>query len=357
MQDKNGHAFAGVIGTAPGGVIAVIGGEDDEVVGADFRKKRSQPNIEFLQRPRIPGHVAAVSVQHVKIHQVGKKQPARSRLPQVVNGLHAMGIRFRRMRLRNPAAGEDVADLADAGDADAGVLQFVQHRARRPKRIVVPVGRAFEVAVRAGEGPRNHASDFPGVGQTARNTADFVQTLQRDHVLMGGDLQDRIGRGVENGISAGDVFRTELIKNGGAAGGLIAEESDSGLAFDGADQFGRKFFKGGERFFQHDPGDFPMSRGGVLPGRTPGHDAETAGLRNAGGRTVEGEAEAEPVKVGRLQTGVVFDDVSEGVGPLIAVVRRLRGVSDPDAVQNNDEGSGSCFHSRDDLLGGWHRDG
>jgi hypothetical protein len=95
-----------------------------------------------------------------------------------------------------------------------------------------------------------------------------------------------------------------------------------------------------------------MSRGGVIPGRTLGHDAETSGWRDASRHSAEGEPEAEPVKVGRLQTGVAFDDVSEGVGPLIAVVRRIRGVSDPDAVQNNDEGTGSCFHSRDDLLGG-----
>ena len=50
MEDEEGDFFAGVIGARPGGVIAVVSGEDDEVSGADFAEEGAE-SIDELARP------------------------------------------------------------------------------------------------------------------------------------------------------------------------------------------------------------------------------------------------------------------------------------------------------------------
>ena len=36
VEDEEGDLFAGVVGAGPGGVVAVVGGNDDEVGGRDL---------------------------------------------------------------------------------------------------------------------------------------------------------------------------------------------------------------------------------------------------------------------------------------------------------------------------------
>ena len=51
------------------------------------------------------------------------------------------------------------------------------------------------------------------VGDLSRRLADPVQLGQRDHVLVRGDLQHRIGRRVQDQIAGGDVLGAQLVAN------------------------------------------------------------------------------------------------------------------------------------------------
>ena len=143
MQDHERHFLAGVIGAAPGRVVAVIGGDDDEVVLVDPREEAGEPRVELDQRLRVAGDVAAVAVEHVEIDEVREDQPVVGRVPQLVDRGHAFGVRGRGRRARDAAAGEDVADLAHAFDREPGFLDRVEHGARRHHRIIVPAARAL----------------------------------------------------------------------------------------------------------------------------------------------------------------------------------------------------------------------
>ena len=60
-KDEDGHLLAGVVGAAPGGVVAVVGGEDEKVVGPELRDELREPIIELLQGVGIAWNVAAMS--------------------------------------------------------------------------------------------------------------------------------------------------------------------------------------------------------------------------------------------------------------------------------------------------------
>src|SRR3954451_6849241 len=65
-----------MIGATPGRVAAVIGGDDQQIVRFQTLAKLRQAAIEFLQRKRITGGIAAMTIDRIEIDEVGKQQPA-----------------------------------------------------------------------------------------------------------------------------------------------------------------------------------------------------------------------------------------------------------------------------------------
>ena len=59
------------------GIAAVIGGDQQQIGGAQRGEKRAEQRVEFLERTREAFHILAVSVEHVEIDQVGENQAAR----------------------------------------------------------------------------------------------------------------------------------------------------------------------------------------------------------------------------------------------------------------------------------------
>ncbi len=51
-KDQDRHLFAGVVGAAPGRIVAVVGGEDQEIVGPQLGDQLGQAAIERLKRLR-----------------------------------------------------------------------------------------------------------------------------------------------------------------------------------------------------------------------------------------------------------------------------------------------------------------
>ena len=119
--------LAGVVGAAPGGVVAVVGGDDDEVAVAQGGLDLRDAPVEGLERGRIAGNVAAVAEFAVEIDEIGEDEAAVGQILQRLDGGRQAGIVAVGLDLPARAAmGEDVADLADRDDGAAGLRQRVE---------------------------------------------------------------------------------------------------------------------------------------------------------------------------------------------------------------------------------------
>ena len=268
--------------------------------------------------------VVAVAPEHVRLDQVREDQALVDLLQQPLGRLDALDVRLRRMRLVDVLAGEDVADLADAVHAHAGVAD--QREVVRPLRLereVVPVRRAHVVARLAGEGPRDHAPDGVLAGQDlARVPAALVQLLERDRVLVRGDLEDGVGRRVDDPLARALVLLAELLDDLGAGGGLVAEHAAARAVHERVDHVVREAVRvGRERLRRDDPHHLPVPRRGVLALRAldePAGDRGRAGLRRAALQRLDvPEARAPRASAGRARRPPCarFPSVSEPSSP------------------------------------------
>ena len=78
----------------------------------------------------------------------------------------------------------------------------------------------------AEEGPCDHAADADAalVEQFARGFAQSPQAVQTEGLLMGGDLHDAVGAGVEDGLAGAQVLHAECCEDVGAGCGVISEK-------------------------------------------------------------------------------------------------------------------------------------
>ena len=84
---------------------------------------------------------------------------------------------------------------------------------------------------RARDDPR-HA---PGVEQPPRGAAPGVERLERHRPLVRGDLEDRVGRGVDDGLAGALVLLAQLPDDLGPARGAVREDpGDAGGGHEGA---------------------------------------------------------------------------------------------------------------------------
>ena len=65
-----------MIGTGRGRIVAVIGGNDEQIVASQLRNDARQPGVEPFQVGGVSAHVVAVSVKGVEVHEIGHDQTA-----------------------------------------------------------------------------------------------------------------------------------------------------------------------------------------------------------------------------------------------------------------------------------------
>src|SRR5204862_4851524 len=108
---------------------------------------------------------------------------------------------------------EDVADLADAVHLVAALADERQVvRPLRLEREVMPVRRTHVVPRLSDERAGDHSSDGMLAGQDlARDAAAFVQLLERNRLFVGRDLEDRVGRRVDDPLARTLVLLTQLL--------------------------------------------------------------------------------------------------------------------------------------------------
>src|SRR5207253_10976793 len=61
-EDQDGNVFAGMVGGRSGGVAAVVGGDDGEVLRVQLPLEAGQPGVKLLERAGISLDVVAVPV-------------------------------------------------------------------------------------------------------------------------------------------------------------------------------------------------------------------------------------------------------------------------------------------------------
>src|ERR1700682_1256817 len=183
------------------------------------------------------------------------------------------------MRLDDSFARENVANFPDADHREASFANRIQNRARRSHRKIVPPRRAPETSRRAIEWPRDDTPDSISIGMLPRDLANLVKFSDRQHVLMRGDLQNRIGRCVKNGMAGPHMFCAQLLQDGRATTRVVSDKCYACFALDLADKLIRELFEDGKWFIDNRTGDFPMSGRGIFSGRAFLHFAEARQIR------------------------------------------------------------------------------
>ena len=225
VQDKKRNLLAGVVGPAKRRVVPVVGGDDDEVVRLHDFEKIAEPAIEFRQRLRVTGHVAPMAEEHVEIDQIREEQAVFHFRPKLARCIPCLR-RSKRSGCDSvmPSPAKMSAIFPTPMTSDAAFAERVENAARRLHGVIVPPRGAPEMSRRAIERPRDDAPDAGGVRVAARDFANLVKPLDRQHVFVRGDLQNGIGGGVEDRFAGAHVFRAEFFENGGAAARVVADE-------------------------------------------------------------------------------------------------------------------------------------
>ena len=265
--------------------------------------------------------------EHVRLDEVDEDEALVDLAQEPLGLLNPLDVRLRRVGLVDVATREDVADLADAVHLLAGLAHERQVvRPARLEREVVPVRRPDVVARLARERPGDHAAD--GVlarEDLARRAAAVVELLQRDRVLVRGDLEDRVRGRVDDPLPRPLVLLPQLLDDVRAGRGLVSQHAAGGLVHERVDHVVREAVRIGRKCLRgDDPHVLPVARRRVLPLRAleePAGDCRCAWLRRASLERLD-VAEAERLETRQVEPADGSGDVSERVRPFVPVLRR-----------------------------------
>ncbi len=160
---------------------------------------------------------------------------------------------------------------------------------------------------------------------------------------MGGDLEDAVGGGVDDGPAGPNVLGPELGDDLRARGGLVAQNAlDAGPVFERGDELGRKApGEEGERLVQDEAHELPVPVQGVFAAGPLGHAAPGGQRRRDRGDAREGHdvPQAELSEKGQAQAAAALGDVDQRVGPLVAKVGGVGQAADADGIQDDQDGA------------------
>ena len=237
--DEHRHVFARVIRAGRGGIVAVIGGDDEDVVGR-AAAGAAPAGVEPLEILGVL-HLVAMAVDGVEVHQVGEDQAPRGRRHRRLDFVHAVIVTGGVDRRRHAAPGEQILDFPIA---TTGRPAAFNRSSRVGANGVSEKSRRLAVRLNAPgapmNGPRDHTADpcpsatssyaisqirySSGTGMTS-SCAAIWKTLS--------------GGGVNDWLAGFHVLRPELVDDGGAGGDGVAENLPANAAFELGDQLGR----------------------------------------------------------------------------------------------------------------------
>ena len=255
-------------------------------------------------------------------------------------------------RRRDAAACKQIFNLADCDDRARRRPEPIQQcLAGGRQRKIAAIRRPLEMARSANERAGDDAADAqPFAGQPVGDFARTIELRNRHDFLVRGDLKHAVGRRVHDPVAGLHVLGAELVDDHRARRGLVAEHAAAGLAREIVEEFRREsVWEDRKRAIEHDAHHLPVTRDGILAGRSFGHAAD--GSRKAGigaltgGRAERGDAAETKRAQGRQGQRHGARDVAERVAAFVAVRRGIRQRADSDAVEDNDDGSGGRGHA------------
>ena len=202
----------------------MVGGDHQNILLAQLGQESTQPPVKLRQSPGIAVNVSAVTVEHIKVHQIHKAQTVEISRGIVVGVSHAVGIALVKDVLRVSLTGENVVNFANGQAVQPGFGNGVQHGFRRRLQgEVVAVGGAGEAGFRsAHKGTGNDPAyavispeNFPGF------PAGIVQLLKGNHILMGRHLEHGVGGGVDDPFARFHVLPAVIPDHVGAGIGKV----------------------------------------------------------------------------------------------------------------------------------------
>src|SRR5581483_3539653 len=226
--DKDRNLLARVISAAPGGITAMVGGDDHEIVGGELVQQVRKARIEGFEGGSISGDVAAVSIDGVEVDKIGEQQPAIAQLRKALQrAIEQRIIIAPPLVVSGSAVSKDIVDLADRNHvASVGGGEVEDGGFRRRDREVAAVRGPLEILRRRSrERAGDDAADVERIDQPARDLADREQPCKPERLLMGCDLEHAVGGGVADRLARLDVGGAEARNDLRARGVATAENA------------------------------------------------------------------------------------------------------------------------------------
>jgi hypothetical protein len=173
-EGENRNMLARVIKASPNWIVAMIGGDDAEIINAHRRRDFWQAYVEGFEAGGVASDIAAMAKFRVEIYEIYENERAFPRLAKRGQSqIDVIAIAGALPLASGIPVGKDVADLADADDFAAGASGALQQVAawRRHGEILAMRG-ARKIGDRiANKRSCDNAADVERVAKLARDSA------------------------------------------------------------------------------------------------------------------------------------------------------------------------------------------
>src|SRR5579884_2697649 len=112
-----------MIGSAIGGIDAMIGGKEDGVARLHHSLHAGEPVIHLAQRLSIALTITTMAPEHIEFYQINEEQAGEVSLQPAQRCGHALAIRACMLALCQAASGKNSVELAEADHVLAGRLE------------------------------------------------------------------------------------------------------------------------------------------------------------------------------------------------------------------------------------------
>src|SRR5262245_1805553 len=165
-----------MIGARRGGVVAVIGSDDEKVGAAQGAEHICKSCVEPFQVAGVSLDIVPVAKLGVEVYQVYEDEPLCVGTHDVKQMIDAFTVTTAVQSTSDPPGGKEVPHLSNRDNGYVAYRQQVEQRvARRGQCVVMPVGRSLKGAGLSHEWSRDDASNAPGSDDLECDLAHPVQ--------------------------------------------------------------------------------------------------------------------------------------------------------------------------------------